>query len=123
MCLANKYIQLAWEFAQELDEKITFKHVSLIFNKKDLIAVGTNVRKTHPQAKAVGYMFDQRHSELDALIRVPRNNRNNLLLINYRFNKRGELRLSKPCKYCEPWVKQSFKEILFSTNEGEFIWL
>jgi hypothetical protein len=118
--LSDKYRNLAWEFAQELDERITFKHVSLIFQKKNLVSIGTNVRKTHPQAKAAGYMFDQRHSELDALIRVPRENRDNLILINYRFNKRGELRLSKPCTRCEPWVRQVFKEILFSTSEGVF---
>ncbi len=64
------------------------KHVSLIFHKKNLISVGTNSFKTHPQAKKIGYRFEEMHSELDAYTKVPREFKNKkLTLVNIRFNK------------------------------------
>ena len=95
------------------------KHVSLIFHKKRLISIGRNSFKTHPQAKKIGYAYEEMHSELDAYRKVPHNDRNlKLTLVNVRFNRFGELRMSKPCELCTPWCVEVFDNIYYTDNEG-----
>lgn len=97
-----------------------FRHVSMILRKGIVIAVGVNEKKTHPLAKIHGYQFEDRHSELDAFIRVPSGTRDKLTLVNFRFNNRGELRMSKPCKKCMAWCCSIFDRIYYSTSENSF---
>ena len=97
------------------------KHVSLIFYKKNLLSIGTNSFKTHPQAKKIGYRFEEMHSELDAYTKVPREFKNKkLTLVNIRFNKFKQLRMAKPCNLCSEWCKEIFDEIWYTTNDGIF---
>ena len=93
------------------------KHVSIIVRKNEIVAVGTNHFRTHPLAKKYGYRFDEVHSELDALLRY-KGEKDNLKLINYRFNRFGDMRMSKPCRYCLPWCDIVFDDIWYSTNDG-----
>ena len=79
-------------------------------------SIGTNVFKTHPKAKRLGYRYDEMHSELDALLKAPQ--RKNLHLYNFRFNRFGEMRISRPCKLCMPWCIAIFDKIYFTTPEG-----
>ena len=93
------------------------KHVSIIVRKNEIVSVGTNNFRTHPMAKKYGYRFDEVHSELDALLRY-KGPKDNLKLINYRFNRFGEMRMSKPCTTCLPWCLALFDNIWYSTNDG-----
>ena len=93
------------------------KHVSLIVRKNEIVSVGTNNFRTHPLAKKYGYRFDEVHSELDALLRY-KGPKDNLVLLNYRFNRFGDMRMSKPCCFCLPWCSAVFDEMWHSTNEG-----
>ena len=93
------------------------KHVSIIVRKNEVVAVGTNNFRTHPKAKIYGYRFDEVHSELDALLRY-KGPKDNLKLINFRFNRFGDMRLSKPCCKCLPWCLALFDNIWYSTNDG-----
>lgn len=95
------------------------KHISLVFYKKKLITVGFNHFKTHPKAKEYGYTFDDMHSELDALRKIPKQFLGKkLILVNVRFNKCGTMRMSKPCSTCESWCKELFHEIYYTTDDG-----
>ena len=93
-------------------------HVSLIYCKTKLIAVGTNLGKTHTRAIREGYYSPIPHSELAAFIKVPYTQRDNLRLVNFRFNRQGDLRISDPCKRCLPWCQNIFKEIWASQSDG-----
>ena len=93
------------------------KHVSVIVRKNDIVSVGTNNFRTHPLAKKYGYRFDEVHSELDALLRY-RGPKDNLKLINFRYNRFGDMRMSKPCCNCLPWCLAIFDEIWYTTNSG-----
>tara|TARA_R100000700_G_C3074427_1_gene83027 strand:+ start:19 stop:393 length:375 start_codon:yes stop_codon:yes gene_type:complete len=93
------------------------KHVSVIVRKNEIVSVGTNNFRTHPKAKELGYRFDEVHSELDALLRY-KGPKDNLKLFNYRFNRFGDMRMSKPCCKCLPWCLALFDKIWYSTNEG-----
>ena len=95
------------------------RHVSLIFVKNRLITYGTNDFKTHPEAKKLGYLYNEMHSELDAFRKVPKNLRNKkLTLVNIRTNAYGKLRMSRPCSVCEGWCVEVFDKIFYSDNEG-----
>ena len=93
------------------------KHVSIIVRKNEIVSVGTNNFRTHPTAKKYGYRFDEVHSELDALLRY-KGPRDKLTLVNFRFNRFEDMRMSKPCRFCLPWCEAVFDNIWYSTDEG-----
>ena len=90
------------------------KHVSIIFSGNRIISVGINQHKSHPKAKEIGYRFDEVHSELDALLKCRQ--RKNIELFNFRFNRFGEQRISRPCCLCAPWCKMIFNKIYFTND-------
>jgi hypothetical protein len=95
------------------------KHVSLIFHKNRLLSIGRNCFKTHPKAKEIGYAYEEMHSELDAYRRLPKNFRGlKLTLVNVRYNRFQELRMSRPCELCLPWCREVFDDIYYTDNEG-----
>lgn len=112
-CPCNLY-ELAKEICLRTDRKK--KHCSVILKKGRVIAVGTNLLKTHPIAKKYGYLFDEMHSELDAFRRCKE--RDGLELWNFRFNRFGEERYSRPCTKCLPWCIEVFDRIYYTTGEG-----
>lgn len=93
------------------------KHVSIILRKNEIVSMGTNTLRTHPKAKELGYRFDEVHSELDALLRY-KGPKDGLKLFNFRFNRFGDMRMSKPCRKCLPWCEALFDGIWFTTNSG-----
>ena len=92
------------------------KHVSVIVRKNEVVSVGTNNFRTHPKAKKHGYRFDEVHSELDALLRH-KGPKDNLTLFNFRYNRFGDMRMSKPCCLCLPWCEVLFDDIYYTTND------
>jgi len=59
------------------------------------------------------------HSELDAYRKIPKNYRGlKLTLVNVRFNRFQELRMSRPCELCTPWCREVFDNIYYTDNEG-----
>ena len=93
------------------------KHTSLIIRKGNIVSIGTNQSKTHPLAKKYGYRYNEVHSELDALLRY-KGPKTNLTLVNYRMNRFGDMRLSKPCSNCMLWCASIFDKIYYTTSDG-----
>ena len=93
------------------------KHVSIIVRKNEIVSMGTNTFRTHPKAKELGYRFDEVHSELDALLRY-KGPKDNLTLLNFRYNRFGDMRKSKPCRFCTPWCIALFDKIYYTTDSG-----
>lgn len=112
--LVDKLIQIAKPLCVDLDRKK--KHVSIIVRKGEIVSIGSNQYKTHPIAKAIGYRYEEMHSELNALLNTDQ--RKNLHLYNFRFNRFGEMRLARPCCLCMPWCKVIFKTIHYTTIDG-----
>jgi hypothetical protein len=95
------------------------KHISLVIYKRKIISIGQNIFKTHPTTVKLGYRVNDMHSELDAFRKVPKNLRDEkLILVNFRFNRFGNLRNSKPCPVCSKWCQEVFHEIYYSTDDG-----
>lgn len=117
LCHAEEYTQLAYPLCLNIPRQK--KHVSLIICKKRVIAVGMNYFKTHPKAKEIGYQFEEMHSELDAFRKLDKDDKKKKLhLINIRFNRFGQMRMSKPCEKCLPWCIEVFNTIHYTTDNG-----
>jgi hypothetical protein len=111
----DKFIDVALPIALENERQK--KHVSLITRKGVVESIGINQFKTHPLAKKYGYRYDEVHSELDAFLKY-KGPRDGLTLINFRFNRHGDMRMSRPCKLCTPWCDAIFDEIYYTTEGG-----
>ena len=95
------------------------KHISLIIYKRKIIAVGQNVFKTHPDTFRLGYRGSDMHSELDAYRKMPKSLRGEkLTLLNFRFNRFGDFRNSKPCPVCAKWCDEVFHKIYYTDDTG-----
>ncbi len=115
----NTYATMAFPKALEIAR--TKKHISLILGKKgNVLSVGCNSFRTHPEAAKIGYRYNEVHSELDAFLRLDKNVHNvkDLILLNYRFNRFGDFRMSRPCVKCMPWCTAIFKKIIYTTRNG-----
>jgi hypothetical protein len=110
----NKLIETAKPICMNIPR--SKRHCSLVVCKNEIVSVGTNQFKTHPRAKAIGYRYDEMHSELDALLKSPE--RKNLYLYNFRFNRFGEMRIARPCDLCMPWCLAVFDRVYYTTPEG-----
>jgi hypothetical protein len=93
------------------------KHISIVLHKGRIESIGTNIIKTHPMAVQHGYLFGEMHSELDAFLKLGDRKRG-LTLFNIRFNRFGQMRMSRPCPRCMPWCVGCFNEIWYTTDEG-----
>ncbi len=111
------------------------QHFSFILYKNRIISIGNNSKKTHPlnlknrkTSLRTGEDFsDQKHicSEFSAINKLK--NMTNIdtkkcVLVNIRYNRNGEIALSKPCMSCENLLKYfSFKRVIWTDNDGNYI--
>lgn len=115
----DDYAKKAFPHALEISR--SQKHVSLILDRKgNVLSIGSNDHKFHPEAAKIGYRFDEVHAELDALLRLhPRDKKGkDMVLLNFRFNRFGDFRMSRPCAKCMPWCMALFKRIVYTTRNG-----
>jgi len=99
-----------------VENPLSKKHCSIICRGNKIISVGINKHKTHPLAAKYGYRYNELHSELDAFRKT--DERSKLTLINFRYNRYGQMRMSKPCVKCLPWCLEIFDNIYYTTREG-----
>lgn len=113
----ESFVPLATNLCSQVSKEN--RHVSLIFRQNRLISVGTNDEKPHTETRRRGYYSEVPHSELAAFMKVPYTQRDTgLVLANYRVNRHGNLRMSKPCSRCLPWCLEVFKEIWYTNDAG-----
>lgn len=94
------------------------KHISIILEKEKIVSIGANTHHTKQIAIKYGYEFGEYHSELDAVIKMNREDKTDgLTLINFRFNRFGEIRMARPCIKCMKWCKGYFDRILYSHED------
>lgn len=109
-------------------------HVSIIFDKKKVLAIGVNNKKTHPRnlknPKATPEGVDVSRekyscSELNAFIKLK--NKSNIkfskcTLLNVRLLRDGSFGNAKPCQSCESLIRYlGFKEVYFTNENGEIV--
>lgn len=114
---AQKLVKVAAGIASLSDHSKQFRHVSIIIQGKSIVGIGMNGYKTHSITAKAGYRGNLIHSEIDAYSKI-RHRIGSFVLVNFRFNRKGDLRNSMPCKYCLPWCLEVFDEIWYSTDDG-----
>jgi len=113
----DNYLSIAKPLSMAMERQK--KHISLIVHKRKIIAVGQNIFKTHPDSLRLGYRCAEMHSELDAFRKIPKTLRGEkLILINFRFNRFGHFRNSKPCPVCKKWCSEIFHKIYYTDDNG-----
>jgi hypothetical protein len=98
-----------------------FHHFSFIIQKDKILEMGFN--RNGPPLDGFGYNkdFGKIHSENDVYRKAKGiiDPQKPFDIINIRLNKRGELRLSKPCNCCMNFLEiVGCRNIYFSTNNG-----
>lgn len=110
----DKILELARGFLRD-----NRTHFSFVLRKNKIVSIGEEKRhKTHTLADELGYKYPTIHSELDAYTKIPKNNRDGLVLVNTRVSPTGRLGMSRPCVYCMGWVVEVFDEIYFTNQDG-----
>jgi hypothetical protein len=113
----QNYVPIAKPLSMAMERQK--KHISLVIYKKKIISVGQNIFKTHPESMRLGYKFAEMHSELDAYRKIPKSLLSKkLILLNFRFNRFGNFRNSKPCCICSKWCSEIFHQIYYTTDDG-----
>ena len=101
-----------------------YKHFSFIVYENIIFSIGfNNTTKTHPLAHKYGHRFASTHSEINALAKFPYAIRHlrKYDMVNIRLNKKGDIRLSKPCMPCQNLlVTFAIHNIYYSTNCENF---
>lgn len=113
----ESYLKFAYPLCLSIERQK--KHVSIVVHKNRIISVGMNHFKTHPKSFELGYQFNEMHSELDAFRKIPKQFLGKkLVLVNARFNRFGNMRMSKPCSICYKWCREIFDEMYYTTDDG-----
>lgn len=99
------------------------KHISVVLEKNQVVSIGANIHHTKPIATKYGYQFGEYHSELDAIIKMTkRSSYRELTLMNFRFNRMGEIRMARPCIKCMRWCKSYFDRIIYSHENSSMMY-
>jgi hypothetical protein len=113
---------------------IRCRHFSFIINKKKIIVIGTNRKKTHPtnlknrkiSAKTGEDFSEQKHicSEFNAIIKLK--NLTNIdtkkcTLVNLRYDRNKKIASASPCMSCKSLLKYfEFKNVFFTDSSGNY---
>lgn len=126
------------EIAESLidwDDSVRCRHFSFILNKKRIVAIGLNQRKTHPVnlknrkvSIITGEDFsEQKHicsefSAINKLKRLTNINTKKCVLVNLRFDRNKKLAFAKPCMSCKSLLKfHKFKTVWWTNNDGKYV--
>jgi hypothetical protein len=121
-----KVLMKCLKIAKELNNETNSdtRHFSFLVRKNSINSVGYNyITKTHPIAFKLGYKWPTQHSELSAILNFSGKEISDYYMINFRFDKMGNLALSKPCKGCQRLLRYyNIGKVVYSTGCGFKIW-
>jgi tRNA(Arg) A34 adenosine deaminase TadA len=97
------------------------KIAAVIFKGKRVIAIAHNaVRSNKIPYKFKNYL-ESSHAEAHAIIKARRNLKDyNILVV--RINSNGELRMAKPCEFCQEFIDYvGIRNVYYSTNDANIL--
>ncbi len=109
-------------------------HVTFALKKNRIISIGINNTKTHPEIKKLNYISEEgedlrdiarTHSELNCVLKLQNktnlNKFENLVFVNIRLDKNGNVKYARPCNGCSHLLKQvGYKRVFYSGDCGSF---
>lgn len=117
----HKFLKQAIEEANKSDHKQ--KVGAIIFNKSKIISRGYNhsqrsVRHLKPKFQRYSGTV---HAEVDAIIKAKTDLKNSSILI-IRINRNNQLRLAKPCKWCQMYLEYvGIRKVYYSIDKIPYI--
>lgn len=105
---------------------LNYKHFSFIYSNTKQLAYATNTVSTPPLHLGYARLLDRPamiHSELAAYRKFtqhPQYRRNQTVsMINFRLNKSGEIKLSRPCVACIAFMRaMQIKKVIYSDDQS-----
>lgn len=101
-------------------------HITSIYDKNRVIAIGMNNYKSHPKANQFrrkeiwSDYLPSIHSELSAIMKLGEESCSKYTFFNVRINRCGEVASSRPCSGCGSLLAQvGFNKLFYSTGEDE----
>lgn len=117
----HKFLKQAIDEAQKSEHKQ--KVGAIIFDKSKIISKGFN----HPQrsVKHLKKKFQRWpgtvHAEVGAILKA-KSNLKNLSMLVVRINNKNQLRLARPCRWCQMYLEYvGIKKVYYSINEFPYI--
>lgn len=96
--------------------KYHFMHGAAIVQRDKI--VGTGYNKVHH----TGIRNEGIHAERDAIQNTTARHREGSILYVCRLNRKGQLKMSRPCSKCMKLIKKvGIGTICYSTNQGEWV--
>ena len=109
-------------------------HVTFAIYRGKLMSIGINNTKTHPIIKKLNYCSNdgedlrniaRTHSELNCVLKLknkfPSIYLDDIIFVNIRLDRMGNVRYSKPCNGCTHLMEQvGYKKIYYSGYCGNF---
>jgi len=100
-----------------------FKHFSFVMKGSQILSIGWNDISAPPiriNKKLIMYPLGGVHSELHSIKKIKNLNcLKDCSLVNVRLNRKGQLRLSKPCNVCMTMITLlKFNKLYYSTEFG-----
>ena len=109
-------------------------HVTFAMHKKRTIAIGINNYKTHPNIPKLNYQSEEGedlrhiarvHSELNCVLKLQNkmdlDDLNDIVFVNIRLDRMGNVRYARPCNGCSHLLKQvGYKKLFYSGDCGNF---
>lgn len=98
-------------------------HTTFMIHKNRILTMGiNNPRKTHPYNRLHPYSNEYvgLHSELAAIIHSGLSDCSQIVFLNVKIGKTGNIFFSKPCLGCQSVLKQvGFKKMFYTTNDED----
>lgn len=127
MIKTNKLVDIAKALKPNNKELSSF-HVTFAYNKKRLLKIGVNSKKTHPRNLRYNYL-DRKgknrshlvtiHSELSVIIKLGLEDCSHIDFYVLRIDNNNRLNYSKPCSGCQDLFNQvGYRNIYYSTKKG-----
>lgn len=97
-----------------LSDYPTYHVGAALFERRKLVSIGWNTRKTHPACPTFS-----RHAEFSVLLGVPKSVVVGATVFVARVTRRGLVRMAKPCETCQVWLRAAgVKKVYFSNHHG-----
>lgn len=107
------------------DDELKSFHAAFIVRKNRIVKIGWNKKKTNPNSLRHPYINKSgrkinvyTHAELDAVLKMGRDDLSDYEIVVIRIDGQGKLNNSKPCHGCAHLLKQvNIKRVFYSTSE------
>lgn len=128
--LANRCISIARSMAPEPRKDIRNSHFTFMVRKGTIMSIGMNNPKTNTKNVNFNYVDCNNenignevmtHSEMSSVVKFGEKDCSDIVFVNIRLDRNGNLNNSCPCRGCKSLLESvGYKKVFYSTKNGDF---